>query len=882
MKQHASALAVAEDRPFVKGKFLFVGAEKFYVKGVTYGTFAPDEDGRQFPPTKIVKQDFSLMAAHGFNTVRTYTVPPVSLLDTALQFGLKVMVGLPWEQHVSFLDTKKQRVDICRRVREGVLSCKRHPAILCFAVGNEIPSPVVRWYGKKKIETWIRRLCNVVKAADATSLVTYVNYPTTEYLELDFLDFDCFNVYLETPEKLGAYIARLHNLAGERPLVLAEIGLDSMRNGVDRQAEVLTWQVKTIFNRGCAGMFVFAWTDQWWRGGFEIEDWDFGLVDRQRQPKPALHAVQGAMLELPCNVHRWPFISVAICSYNGSATVRDTLEALKQLDYPNFEVVVVNDGSTDNFAAIVKEYPVRLISTVNRGLANARNTAAQHARGEIIAFIDDDAYPDPHWLHYLAAAYESSNHAGIGGPNIAPDEDGAVAHCVANSPGGPVHVLTTDETAEHIPGCNMSFRRDVYLAVGGCDPVYRAAGDDVDLCWRIQEAGYTIGYHPAALVWHHRRSSLKAYWKQQKGYGKAESLLENKWPQKYNSFGHVSWAGRIYGNGWTMPLKSKKAKVFYGSWGSALFQSVYQPGNGLVNCLPLMPEWYLVAGMLGALSLLGVLWSPLFWAAVPFVLSLFVIVLQAVYSAARNTALPKKYRAFRFYALVVCLHLVQPAARLYGRIKFGLTPWRKRGAGWSWKYFFVGRAKTFLHWSEKWFSSEDYLAALEESLVDQQMTARRGGDFDRWDLQTGNKLFAYVRCLLMVEEHGAGRQYVKVRSLVSLAPFGFAVMLIATALATTSFSHHQWVVGSLFAFCAVSVLVKCAVEKANVLHSLQIAVERLPKQESPIVVVHKIEEQEPTDVPLVKKQKGKLLKLKLTGERAKEAKPKSLNQVHGR
>ena len=72
---------------------------------------------------------------------------------------------------------------------------------------------------------------------------------------------------------------------------MAEIGLDSMRNGVEKQAETLDWQLRTIFAKGCAGAFVFAWTDEWWRGGFDIEDWDFGLVDRQRKPKPALYAV---------------------------------------------------------------------------------------------------------------------------------------------------------------------------------------------------------------------------------------------------------------------------------------------------------------------------------------------------------------------------------------------------------------------------------------------------------------------------------------------------------------------------------------------------------------------------------------------------------------
>lgn len=869
----------------VKGKFLFSGAEKFYVKGVTYGTFAPDEQGRQFPPEPVIEKDFALMAKHGFNSVRTYTVPPLSLLDLALKYGLKVMVGLPWEQHVTFLDTRKQQKDILRRMKEGIQACRQHPAVLCYTVGNEIPAPIVRWYGKEKIEAFIKRLYKAVKEVDPESLVTYVNYPTTEYLDLGFLDFDCFNVYLETPEKLRAYIARLHNLSGDRPLVLAEIGLDSMRNGQQKQADVLRWQIETIFGKGCAGMFVFAWTDEWWRGGFEIEDWDFGLVDRQRRPKPALQAVETAMCNIPCQLEHWPFISVAVCSYNGAATIRDTLEALQKLDYPAFEVVVVNDGSTDYLTSIVQEYPVQLISTVNKGLSNARNTAAQHAKGEIIAFLDDDAYPDPHWLHYLAYAYNTSNHAGIGGPNIAPQEDGPVAHCVANAPGGPVHVLTTDELAEHIPGCNMSFRREVYLKVGGCDPIYRAAGDDVDLCWRIQEAGYTIGFHPAALVWHHRRSSLKAYWKQQKGYGKAESLLESKWPHKYNGFGHLSWAGRIYGNGWTMPLKPSKAKIFHGIWGTALFQSVYEPGDGLINCLPLMPEWYLIAAFLGGVGCLGLLWEPLQWALLPFTASLLIILAQAIYSAHRNANLPREHRKLKYHLLIVGLHIVQPAARLYGRIKFGLTPWRKRGAGWSWEHLCVLKSKTFLHWSEKWHSSEDYLLAVEKRLIEQQMIARRGGDFDRWDLQTGNKLFAYVRCLLTVEEHGGGRQYVKIRSTVSLAAFSLAVLLVMGVLASLSFFHHQWFVASVFSFFALLVLAKCTIEKTNVLHSLQVAVAHLPKQETIQMVVAKdtstIEKTEPATDQDTKKKTKRIALMTNEEKKAMVAEPRSLRQVHG-
>ncbi|MDQ3683434.1 MAG: glycosyltransferase, partial [Bacteroidota bacterium] len=418
-------------------------------------------------------------------------------------------------------------------------------------------------------------------------------------------------MYLETPEKLSKYISRLHNLSGDRPLLLAEIGLDSLRNGEEKQAEVLKWQIETIFGKGCAGMFIFAWTDEWWRGGYDIEDWDFGIVDRQRQPKLALITVAETMQHVPFFTDNFPFISVVVCSYNGSATIRDTMEGLQKLDYPNFEVVVVNDGSTDNLVEIIKEYPVRLYTTSNKGLSSARNTGMYKARGEILAYIDDDAYPDPHWLHYLAYAYMNTTHAAMGGPNICPDEDGPIATCVANAPGGPVHVLVTDEIAEHIPGCNLSVRRNVLMKIGGFDPVYRSAGDDVDVCWRIQEEGYTIGYHPSALVWHHRRNSLKAYWKQQKGYGKAEALLEAKWPEKYNGFGHLKWDGRIYGNGLTLPLKIKKDKIFHGTWGSGLFQSVYQPASGFLNSIPLMPEWYFISILFAVVASLGFLWKPL-------------------------------------------------------------------------------------------------------------------------------------------------------------------------------------------------------------------------------------------------------------------------------
>lgn len=809
----------------VKGKFLYDGENKFFIKGVTYGTFRPDENGRQFPDEATVDQDFRQMAAAGINCIRTYTIPPKSLLNAAQLHNLKVMVGLAWEQHITFLEKRSIYTAIIKRVREDAVQCRSHPAILCFAIGNEIPAGIVRWYGKKRIESFLQKLYTEVKKVSPETLITYVNYPTTEYLDLDFLDFCCFNVYLETPEKLGGYITRLQNLCGDKPLVMAEIGLDSRRNGEEKQAAVLQWQVKTIFEKGCAGMFVFAWTDEWWRGGSDIEDWDFGVVTREREHKPALTAVSKAFEAVPvCIKADFPFISVIVCSYNGSATIRECLSEILKLDYPSFEVIVVDDGSTNGLPEIVKEFPVKLFSYPNNGLSHARNTGMHHATGEILAYIDDDAFPDPHWLQYLAYSFRNSDHACIGGPNIAPSDDGFIATCVANAPGGPVHVLLSDEIAEHVPGCNMSFRKDVLMKIGGFDPVFRSAGDDVDVCWRIQNSGRTVGFHPSALVWHRRRNSFKAYWRQQKGYGKAEALLEAKWPEKYNSLGHLTWAGRIYGNGFTLPMKIKKDRIFHGTWGSALFQSVYQPSGSFINSIPLMPEWYLFSAICLAIGSLGFLWSPLLWFFAFFAISIGIVVMQACISAKRNSSLQAEHKKnIKYISLIIVLHLVQPVARLYGRLTNGLTPWRTKGAGSDFRFIFNKKQRVFSLWYEEWQDAESWLIKIEKNLVNLRSRIKRGGDFDNWDLQVNNGFFAKGHGLLTIEEHGGGKQYLRLKCKAIFTPVAYSITIFLAGLCLWAAWDHEFVASCIFGFFLTLAIFRSFYEADSSLNSLYVA-----------------------------------------------------------
>jgi GT2 family glycosyltransferase len=773
------------------GKFFSCDRDKFYLRGVTYGPFKPQADGCVYHNPMIVERDFSMIAAHGINTVRTYTAPPRWVLDIAADQKLRVMAGIPWTQHVAFLDHHDLLQDSYRLVEDAMDRCGGHPALLALAIGNEIPAPVVRWYGHRRIENHLHRLCRIVKRADPHTLVTYANYPTTEYLELPFLDFVSFNVYLDVPERFDAYLSRLQNIAGERPLVLSEIGIDIASHGEAGQAAQLAEKIDAIFAGGAAGMCLFSFTDEWHRHGAEIHQWKFGLVDRHRKPRISLDAVKSAYSRVP---HRpgegSPRVSVVICSYNGAPTIGQTIEHALKLDYPDYEIIVVNDGSTNPVTEIASRYPVNLIEQENRGLSVARNTGLHAAIGDIVAYIDDDAYPDPHWLTYLVRAMlNKENAVGAGGPNLAVPEDGETAECIAHAPGGPTHVLLQDTVAEHIPGCNMAFFRKHLLAIGGFDSQFRIAGDDVDICWRLQNAGGILAFAPAAQVWHHRRCSVKAFWKQQVNYGKAEADLERKWPEKYNLAGHVTWAGRVYGKGAMQLLLNSRRRIYHGVWGEALFQQVYHVPPGALASLPMMPEWYVLLLILAGGALLGIVWSPLLLTLPLLFIAMLFAWAQAFAHARRAVLQPRRsgYQQLRMRLRIATLYRLQPLARFIGRYRQGLTPWRLRGV----TGFVPPIPSNIQRVMEKWKLPGEWLQLAESRLKTNGVTVMRGSDFDHWDLEVRGGLLATVRVKLMTEDLGDEKQLVRWRAtpMCSSTWMLLIVLNFSAAIAAMTESH---------------------------------------------------------------------------------------------
>ena len=146
--------------------------------------------------------------------------------------------------------------------------------------------------GRGRWAAFIDELVAEAKHADPDCLCTFTNFPSTEFLRPLSLDFLCFNVYLHDRQPFKNYLARLQMIADSRPLILGEFGIDSIREGEAQKCEILAWQIETAFRGGLAGTVVFSYTDDWWRGGRQIEDWGMGLTTRDRLHKDSFRVVQ--------------------------------------------------------------------------------------------------------------------------------------------------------------------------------------------------------------------------------------------------------------------------------------------------------------------------------------------------------------------------------------------------------------------------------------------------------------------------------------------------------------------------------------------------------------------------------------------------------------
>lgn len=553
----------ARDRWRTDGKFFRAAGRRVSLRAVTYGPF-PGGWPRDFAP------DFQRIRAAGFNALRLFEMPGRGLLDVAAAHGLQVFGGLHWGQNEEFFRTPRLLSAARVLLAESLRETAGHRALAGVFVANEIPADLVRWMGPARVRATLEELIDLGRESAPRLLFAYANYPSTEYLEPENADFTAFNIYLEQAVEFRAYVKRLHHIAGDRPLVVSEFGLDSGRNGLVRQAETLRWAEAIAAEEECAGFTIFSWSDRWWNNSAEVGDWDFGLIDRDGNDKPAIEAVTAPV---PAKVVPFPRFSVIVCTRNGRERIDRCLVAIRAMD-GDFETVLVDDGSTDGTSAhVARHHPwVKLVTLDPCGLSAARNAGADAATGDVLAYTDDDCEPDREWLVRLVRVLADGRFSAAGGPNLPPPPRDWHEAVVCASPGAPSHVMLDDEEAEHLPGCNLAVTRAAFDAIGGFDTRFETAGDDVDFCWRLREAGFRLGFAPGAFVWHHRRKSVRGFLRQQIGYGRAERLLLAKHPSRFSKRGGARWHGFVYGGG---PVRAMDHSLIeHGPMGRGGYQSI--------------------------------------------------------------------------------------------------------------------------------------------------------------------------------------------------------------------------------------------------------------------------------------------------------------------
>lgn len=237
----------------------------------------------------------------------------------------------------------------------------------------------------------------------------------------------------------------------------------------------------------------------------------------------------GELLARPCPRDDLPLppMTVAVCTRGRPALVARCLGALRRLDYPALDLLVVDNAPTDHATAdVVRTHPgVRYACEPRPGLDRARNRAIAEARGELLAYTDDDAVPDAGWPRALAAAFASAPDVMAVTGAVVPlvlDTEAQELFERAGGFGSPfaprifraerrIAIQRWGEAGQLGTGANMAFRRRVFDAIGAFDPALDVGtpsngGGDIEMLFRVVHAGWALAYTPAALVRHeHRR-----------------------------------------------------------------------------------------------------------------------------------------------------------------------------------------------------------------------------------------------------------------------------------------------------------------------------------------------------------------------------------------
>jgi glycosyltransferase involved in cell wall biosynthesis len=231
-------------------------------------------------------------------------------------------------------------------------------------------------------------------------------------------------------------------------------------------------------------------------------------------------------------------VSVVVPVRNGAATLGNCLRSLLSMDFSpeRREIIVVDNGSTDGTADIIKRFPVRCVREHRRGLSHARNRGIEASRGWAIAFTDSDCYVDQRWLSELLAGLTDGISATSGEIFAYLPKTPAERYAARRKPLW--HDWTLRRSRPWFLFGNAVVTRDAFERVGRFDTSFVGGSEDIDFCWRFHSQGLVSVYRPSAAVFHHHRVSSRSLFRQHVGYGRGQRMLLGKYPDT------LSWGWR--------------------------------------------------------------------------------------------------------------------------------------------------------------------------------------------------------------------------------------------------------------------------------------------------------------------------------------------------
>ena len=245
-----------------------------------------------------------------------------------------------------------------------------------------------------------------------------------------------------------------------------------------------------------------------------------------------------------------PRVTVCIPVHQGEGVIADCLDAVFHQTFPadQYEVVVINNGSTDRTAEVVSKYPVRVADEPRRGVGFARNACVAHARGDLLAFTDADCIADREWLERLVARFDGDEGlGGVGGYLPGYDPQTPIQYYVVERDLLSQEVALADRpySAPFLITANALMVRRLVEEAGGFDTAFPTNGEDADLCWRIADKGWRFAFAPDAVVHHRHRASVRGFCRWMFRYGQESVYLLKKHRARYG-LGRVFLDGDHY------------------------------------------------------------------------------------------------------------------------------------------------------------------------------------------------------------------------------------------------------------------------------------------------------------------------------------------------